>query len=111
MSKIKLKKFHTVVESGNRALREFHKMAVEINKEYREKAQLVRVTSLKGRSRDGFFNRMEVVFIDNMLRVRVVLNQIIETESMIIASNHEEHVYDALTIEPYTHRRFKHRVI
>lgn len=111
MPKIILKKFHAVIESGNRSLREFHRMAAEINKEYREKAQLVRVTSSKGWPRDGFFNRMEVVFADNKLRVRVVVNQIIETENMIIASNHEDHVYDALTIEPYTHRRFRHRVL
>lgn len=110
MSKIKLKKFHAVIENGNRSLREFQKMAKEINTEYRDKAQLVHVTSSKGWPHDGFFNRMEVVYHDK-LKLLVVLNPIIETDNIIMASCHEDYIYDAQTIEPYTHKRFKYRVM
>lgn len=110
MAKIGLKKFHAVINGGNSALRTFRNMAKEMNTEYRKNAQLVRVTDSKGRVQEGFFYRLEVIFTDKLV-FQVVLNPIIETSNMIMASEHKEYITDAQTIEPFNHKRFKHRVM
>lgn len=110
MAKISLKKFHAVIDSGNAALRTFCNMAKEINIEYRKNAQLVRVTDSEGRMSEGFFYQLEVSFTDKLV-FQVILNPIIETDNIIMASEHKEYITDAQTIEPFTHKRFKHRIM
>lgn len=110
--KINLSQLNSLVKCGNNTLKHFHSVVKEINYPLRKSAQLVRVTNSKGVVQEGFFNNIEISFSDNKLECYVVINPIIEMKemNMIMASTHKNYIHDALTIEPYNHRKYKHNM-
>lgn len=54
----------------------------------------MRLMDKEGHSLQGFFNRVEFVLVDGTIKFRVVINPILECENCIMASCHEDYLYE-----------------
>lgn len=64
----------------------------------------------EGHSLQGFFNRVEFVLVDGTIKFRVVINPILECENCIMASCHEDYLYEVVSVEKFTYKNYRYHL-
>ena len=72
--------------------------------------EVVRLMDKEGHSLQGFFNRVEFVLVDGTIKFRVVINPILECENCIMASCHEDYLYEVVSVEKFTYKNYRYHL-
>lgn len=72
--------------------------------------EVVRLIDKEGHSLQGFFNRVEFVLVDGTIKFRVVINPILECENCIMASCHEDYLYEVVSVEKFTYKNYRYHL-
>ena len=91
MKAIRTKEVNENVKAANSCLRKAKWQAKELAV---FTGEVVRLMDKEGHSLQGFFNRVEFVLVDGTIKFRVVINPILECENCIMASCHEDYLYE-----------------
>lgn len=105
MKTVKLKDLNHSVKMANDCLRLAQKKIKEVS-DFR--GEVVRLLNKDGRCLEGFLKRVEFVMEDDVIRCRAVVNLILECENCIMASCHEDYLYDIVSIEKFTYKKFRY---
>lgn len=98
MKAIRTKEVNENVKAANSCLRKAKWQAKELAV---FTGEVVRLMDKEGHSLQGFFNRVEFVLVDGTIKFRVVINPILECENCIMASCHEDYLYEVVSVEKF----------
>lgn len=98
MKAIRTKEVNENVKAANSCLRKAKRQAKELAV---FTGEVVRLIDKEGHSLQGFFNRVEFVLVDGTIKFRVVINPILECENCIMASCHEDYLYEVVSVEKF----------
>ena len=95
------------VKAANSCLRKAKRQAKELAV---FTGEVVRLMDKEGHSLQGFFNRVEFVLVDGTIKFRVVINPILECENCIMASCHEDYLYEVVSVEKFTYKNYRYHL-
>ena len=98
MKAIRTKEVNENVKAANSCLRKAKRQAKELAV---FTGEVVRLIDKEGHSLQGFFNRVEFV---------VVINPILECENCIMASCHEDYLYEVVSVEKFTYKNYRYHL-
>ena len=107
MKTIKMKEMNKNVKTMNDCLREAKRQAKDLDV---FAGEVVRLMDNEGHSLQGFFNRVEFVLVDGTVKFRVVINPILECENCIMASCHEDYLYEVVSVEKFTYKNYRYHL-
>lgn len=105
MKAIRTKEVNENVKAANSCLRKAKRQAKELAV---FTGEVVRLIDKEGHSLQGFFNRVEFVLVDGTIKFRVVINPILECENCIMASCHEDYLYEVVSVEKFTYKNYRY---